>query len=173
MVTLRQLTIDDAESLCALRRQALLDSPWSFETSPEEDYSTNPEIVRQKLSESESAVFATALNDDPAHLIAMTGVVRMQKAKSRHRALIWGVFCDPAHRRQGYALALMKAAIDLAFSWPGVETIGLGVSENAPEARALYEALGFRAWGTEPDALRIDGRSYAETYLALDRESSR
>jgi hypothetical protein len=49
-----------------------------------------------------------------------------------------------------------------------VACVFLSASENAPNAIRLYESLGFRAWGTEPDGLRTGGRSYSEVHLRLD-----
>jgi RimJ/RimL family protein N-acetyltransferase len=62
---------------------------------------------------------------------------------------------------------VVSAAIETARTWPRIEAVILTVSENAPAARALYESLGFIPWGFEPDALRVDGRSYAETHMRL------
>jgi ribosomal protein S18 acetylase RimI-like enzyme len=78
------------------------------------------------------------------------------------------MFVHPDHRRRGLGERLLRAAIDHARTWEGVERLGLGVSETTPAARRLYERLGFGIWGTEPDALRYAGRSYAEHYLSLE-----
>ena len=63
--------------------------------------------------------------------------------------------------------AVVCAAIDLARSWDGVDYVDLGVSENAPDARNLYERLGFVAWGREPESLQIDDRRFDEIYMCL------
>jgi len=59
------------------------------------------------------------------------------------------------------------AAIDLARRWPGVDYVDLGVTERSPVARHLYESLGFRAWGREPESLEHDGRRYNEIFMTL------
>ena len=61
----------------------------------------------------------------------------------------------------------MTAAIEVARRWEGVDYLDLGVSENAPAAQALYESLGFRAWGREPESLEVDGRRYDEIFMSL------
>jgi len=43
--------------------------------------------------------------------------------------------------------------------------VGLGVSAEAPAAQALYESLGFAAWGREPRAIRTDGRDVDEIHM--------
>ena len=40
------------------------------------------------------------------------------------------------------------------------------MTSDAPEARRLYERAGFVSWGTEPDALRHEGRSVSETNMS-------
>jgi RimJ/RimL family protein N-acetyltransferase len=45
--------------------------------------------------------------------------------------------------------------------------VDLGVSENAPEARRLYEKLGFRVWGREPASTQHGTQRYDEIYMSL------
>ncbi|HVY60236.1 MAG TPA: GNAT family N-acetyltransferase, partial [Planctomycetota bacterium] len=87
--------------------------------------------------------------------------------KFAHRAKVWGVFVEPARRGRGLGKAVMASAIELARGWPGVDYVDLGVSENAPAARRLYEALGFREWGREPESTEHDGRRYDEVFMTL------
>ena len=54
-----------------------------------------------------------------------------------------------------------------AAALPGVSWVHLGVSAAAPEALSLYEAAGFEAWGTEPEALRHEGHAVSEHHMAL------
>jgi len=41
------------------------------------------------------------------------------------------------------------------------------VSERACEALCLYESVGFRAWGREPEATEVGGLRYDEIHLTL------
>lgn len=61
----------------------------------------------------------------------------------------------------------MQAAIELARTWHGVDFLDIGVSENSPEAQRLYESLGFRAWGRQPEVTRFEQRRYDEIFMAL------
>jgi hypothetical protein len=45
--------------------------------------------------------------------------------------------------------------------------VALGVSAQGEAAMSLYESLGFATWGTEPDALRIDGAAIAQHHMML------
>ncbi|MBB6095998.1 RimJ/RimL family protein N-acetyltransferase [Povalibacter uvarum] len=159
----RLLVPDDAESLFHLRRAALLDSPLAFSASPEDDRYSSPEAVRTQLGESQALVFG-ALN---GNLVGMLGMYRLPQIKTAHIAMIWGVFVAPSARGQGVAAQLFEAAIAHARAVPGIASLQLSVNETTPGARRLYERMGFRVWGVEPDALRANGRSTSEAHMSL------
>jgi ribosomal protein S18 acetylase RimI-like enzyme len=77
------------------------------------------------------------------------------------------VFVEPDYRGRGLGRAVTSAAIAHARTWPGIDFIDLGVSENAPEALRLYESLGFTRWGREPEATQHEGRRYDEIHMTL------
>jgi ribosomal protein S18 acetylase RimI-like enzyme len=84
-----------------------------------------------------------------------------------HKVHIWGMYVAPTHRRQGIGLQLLEAAIEHARSLSNVEIVRLSVSSTAPGAERLYERLGFRIWGTEPDSLHYKGQSATEYHMLL------
>lgn len=173
MSTPRRLTASDAAKYAALRAEMLTDSPWAFGSSPGQDRMGSVEAVRTWLETAEGAILAVPEQDGPeARLIAAAGVMREAAIKRRHIAGIWGVFVAPAWRGRGLGRAVVAAAVDVARAWPDVDIIQLSVSDHSPEARAIYESLGFVAWGVEPDCLRIDGRGYAEVHMALRLRTS-
>jgi RimJ/RimL family protein N-acetyltransferase len=160
---IRLLTPADAPAFVALRTQALLDVPHAFTNTPEEDRSLE-EIAHSLEKESGYAIIGAL---DGGRLVGITGVIREPWIKMAHLATIWGVYVAPEHRRRGIARAMVARAIEAARSWPGVARVRLSVSAESPEARRVYESLGFKAWGVEPDVLRVGGRSFDEVYLTL------
>lgn len=161
-----------------LRRRMLLDAPWSFAASPDDDVALQLEQLTEYLGDTAKAIFAVEMPDAPGgvgelaagnlpELVAAAGIMRATQRKFVHRARLWGVFVEPDHRGRGLGRMVVSAAIGLARTWPGVDYVDLGVSENAPAARALYESLGFRAWGREPEATECDGRRYDEIHMTL------
>lgn len=172
--TLR-LTASDAPAFLDLRRAMLLDSPWAFGSSPEDDRIQDAESARNSLSQQENAIFAVRDPADPARLLAAAGVMREPKLKRRHVATIWGVFTRPEARGRGLGRAVTTAAMTEALTWRDPEIAVLTLSVSVPDqgpspARALYESLGFSVWGVEPDALRTaDGRAFAEAHMQLKR----
>ncbi len=162
-INVRLLTPDDADPLFHLRRAALLDSPLSFSASPEDDRYSSPEAVRGQLGETQSPVFG-AFDEK---LVGMLGMYRLPQIKTAHIAMIWGVFVAPSARGRGVAAQLFEAAIAHARTIPGIASLQLSVNETTPGARRLYERMGFRVWGVEPDALRANGRSTSEAHMSL------
>lgn len=163
----RLLTPDDAEMYCAFRRAALIESPWAFMSSPDDDVAKSAAIIRERLRDPENVIVAVTDETNGASLLAAGGVKREDKRKAHHRAFIWGVYCLPAERGKGYGRAVMERAIEVARGWTGVERIGLSVTDYQPTAVNLYRALGFKEWGREPDALLVNGRRYDEIHMSL------
>ena len=157
----------------------LLDAPWAFGASPEDDRALGAAELASYLRDEQKALFAverppsTGRPMSPpsagngAELVAAAGIVRVANAKSAHRSKVWGVYVDPEYRRLGLGRRVVSAVVELARQWPGVDFVDLAVSENSPEARRLYEGLGFKAWGREPEAIDCNGRRYDEIYMTL------
>ena len=161
---IRQLRAADAEAYLELRRQALLDAPGAFAASPEDDLVASVEAVRVQLRRAPDTVIIGAV---PERLVGIVGLYRDRHLKAAHKADLWGMYVEPAARRQGIGRQLLAAALEHARSLPGVEWVHLSVSSSAPAARRLYERAGFAVWGSEPDALRVGGESFVEHHLAL------
>jgi RimJ/RimL family protein N-acetyltransferase len=149
-----------------LRREALEAHPLAFSASLPEDRERLREFVRSALVPSQDAALFGAFVDD--ELVGMVGVVRNTGQKERHKALIWGMYVSLAYRRTGAGESLLRAAIEQARAWPGVQQVHLSVTEVAAEARRLYERQGFREWGREPRALCWQGRYVADSHMVLD-----
>lgn len=158
------LTPEDASEYVAIRREMLQDAPWAFLASEAQDRGCDVEKVKVSLARDDAAIVGVR---DNGKLVAVAGVVREEPLKRRHIAMIWGVYVTPAARGRGHARAVVSRAMEVARSWAGIASIHLAVNQNAPAARRLYQSLGFIEWGSEPDAVRIDGRSLAEYHMHM------
>lgn len=162
----RRLGPGDAEALFALRLRALREHPRAFLSSVEEDFALGVEGFAERLRAPADRAFTLGAHVDGA-LVAMAGVARLGHAKARHRALLWGVYVAPEHRRAGLGRAIVARAIEEARAMDGVEALTLAVdAQNAP-ACALYRALGFVAWGIEHDAFRAGDEPVDEVHMTL------
>ncbi len=167
------LSSKDAPRLIDARLRALHESPWAFGVDPADESVADAEQLAKRLDGPDEAVFAVESIEDARTLVAMAGVTRASEPQFRHRARIWGVYVDPAFRGHGLGKAVVEAAIEHARSWQGVDYVDLGVSENSPEALALYTGLGFEEWGREPEATDFKGQRFDEVFMTLRLQSPR
>lgn len=165
-VVVRRLEHADAAALVDIRKEMLVDAPWAFASSPEDDRGSILEHVQDALQAPSDSVRMGGF-DGNGRLIATTGLVREPKLKRRHIALIVGVYVRPEARGSGAGRAIMLATIAEARSW-GVGIVQLAVSERAASAQRLYRSLGFVVWGTEQRALKIGDDYVREWHMALD-----
>jgi ribosomal protein S18 acetylase RimI-like enzyme len=168
---IRLLEEQDAAALFGLRRQALLDAPFAFLASPEDDRLSSAAAAREQLKNGapDSVVFG-AFQDQ--QLVGMLGLYRGDHVKTAHKINLWGMFVLPGSRGLHLGEQLLHAAIDYARTLPGAAVVHLGVSESAGSARRAYEKAGFRVWGIEPDAIRFQGRSASEHHMILELRSA-
>jgi len=93
------------------------------------------------------------------------GIAREQRAKNRHKAVVFGMYVAPEFGRQGIARALIRHLIAAAIEAPGLEQIVLTVTQSNESARLLYESEGFRSFGVEPRAMRVGDRYYDKNHM--------
>jgi len=165
---IRELSEQDAEAYVELRREALLEAPLAFASSPADDFVSTPEVVREQLRRAPESVIIGAFRE---HLVGAVGLYRDRHLKSSHKAHLCGMYVTPSHRGHGIASELLAAALRHAGALPGVSWVHLTVSSAAPAAKRLYERAGFQSWGTEPDAMRHDGQTAVEYHMALNLKS--
>jgi ribosomal protein S18 acetylase RimI-like enzyme len=161
---IRTLDEADALDLIGLRRIALIDSPESFLASPEDDWVSSETAVRDLLRRyPDSVVFGAYA----PQLVGMLGLYRESRSKAAHKAHLWGMFVLASHRRHRAAVRLLEAAIRYARTLDGIASLHLSVSDSAIAAQRLYESVGFKTWGIEPDAIRVGGHSRSDYHMHL------
>jgi GNAT superfamily N-acetyltransferase len=104
-----------------------------------------------------------AFRDDA--LCGSAAFSREARAKLAHKGWLAKVYVAPASRGFGVGEALVQAVIERARRHVAALLCGVG-SDNVV-AGALYRRMGFVAYGTEPRALRYEGRDYDEDLLVL------
>jgi ribosomal protein S18 acetylase RimI-like enzyme len=105
---------------------------------------------------------------DDANLVGMVGVQRESHAQLAHKAIIWGMYVDAAHRHRGLGRALINHGLVYAADVLGVRGVNLGVTTSNTVAMALYQSLGFRIYGTEKGFLMIDGVLHDQHLMCCD-----
>jgi RimJ/RimL family protein N-acetyltransferase len=170
----------DAERYLPLRRRILTLAPWAFSATPEDDAVLDVLHLSHLLASEHHVTFAiearlptqsslepeTEAKTHPP-LVASASITRAPPPKYVHRVRVWGVLVEPEYRGRALGKALVRAILEQARAWQGLEFLDLGVSAHSPEAKRLYESFGFRAWGREAQATEHDGRRYDELHMTL------
>src|SRR5262245_37764953 len=125
MFTVRELNPGDAEAWADLRREALESHPLSFSALVPDDPRALVDVLLHRLKEPGIKMFG-AFDDES--LVGMVGLRRMSGPKEGHKAFIWGMYVTARSRRGGAGSLLLRAAIQEARTWSGVEQIHLSVS---------------------------------------------
>jgi ribosomal protein S18 acetylase RimI-like enzyme len=104
------------------------------------------------------------------HGDALLGTVALEfnaKPKTKHKALLIGMYVSPTARGVGAARALLVAAVAHARSINSLHSITLTVTEGNTPAISLYESVGFKAYGMEPAAIRTPSGFKAKVLMWL------
>lgn len=75
------------------------------------------------------------------------------------------MFVDPSARKLGVASELLKTAISHSEAQMKLEQLTLAVNSSNIEAISLYKKFRFVEYGLEPNALKIEGRYFAEMLM--------
>ena len=164
---IRALTRAEEAAFRALRREGLVDSPHAFSESAADHDATPAEVWTRRFAELNDDNFIIGAFDDTGELVGSVGLIRMTPEKSRHKAVIWGVYLKPRYRGSGIARRMMLEAIRRAKTREGLEQIKLGVRTGQNAARGLYLSLGFQHYGTERHSLKIGEEYVDEEWMAL------
>lgn len=162
-VTYRRLDAGEAEAFQALRLEGFRVEPRAFRFAPEDEAHVMLSDVAQRL---ERDFVIGAFTSHESQLIGVGGLAWNDGVKTRHKALLYGMYLKAAHRGSGVADDIMQRLIDEARA--RVEIVTLTVVSSNLRALRFYERWGFRAYGIEErSAKNGDGDYLDETLMAL------
>jgi L-amino acid N-acyltransferase YncA/catechol 2,3-dioxygenase-like lactoylglutathione lyase family enzyme len=161
---IRALAPGDAPAFQALRLQGLRECPTAFASSWEEEQCEPLEKVAARLASGMPFGVYGAI-DEAGRLLGVAGLAREGMRKLAHKAVLWGMYVAPTARRHGVARQLVAHVLGQAAAVAGLRQVTLCVHSTNHAALALYESLGFTAWGTEPGAVWVEGEPHAETWM--------
>lgn len=114
---------------------------------------------------SSNAAFAVALVDGR---VEATGLWRRRPGKVfAHSADVEKVMAHPHARGLGLGRLIVSALIESARD-AGIETLALGVRGNNHGAIELYEQLGFREWGRQPNVIEVGNERYDDVRMSVE-----
>lgn len=161
-ILIREASPKDAMDFRDLRLYALQDSPTAFSADYQRNLSHPAQYWEDLLTvhPDESTMFLAC---QESQLIAKTGIGRGGSPKTRHSAMIWGVYVRPEWR----GLHIAEELINACFTWARARKIvaaKLGVTTTNVSAIRCYERCGFKITGTELRAVYYEGQ-YHDFYM--------
>jgi len=165
-VIFRKLESADWQSYKAIRLQSLEQNPQAFESSLVEETFFSPEQWQTRLIQNQGA-FCLGAFTDQGELVAIACFNQGQKLKTRHKSYLWGVYVLPQVRGQSLAKQLIETLIHEFNQRFDISILQLTVTSNNVHAITLYQKLGFKEYGIERDAIRVEGQSFDEILMSL------
>jgi ribosomal protein S18 acetylase RimI-like enzyme len=165
---IRRLVPGDASAYRTLRLRALWEFPQAFTSSYSEDETLPLEASETRLASAHQRFWGAF---DGRELCGMVGLERQTRAKNRHKAKVVGMYVAHEQMGRGIGSALLEALLQDARAC-GLELLVLTVTEGDSSAVRLYQRSGFRSYGIEPHAIKVDGRPYAKNHMYLELSPS-
>jgi len=159
-LSIRQLGPADRDAFFALRLRGLKAHPAAFGQSFEEAVERGPSQHDAMLNGTHAlpgSFLLGAFSSADGALAGTVGLLRETRQKERHKGYVIGMYVADEAVGRGIGRALLTELLVRAAHVDGLRQVVLLVTSANRSARALYESLGFRVYGTEPDALCIDG----------------
>jgi GNAT superfamily N-acetyltransferase len=122
-------------------------------TSTAEERAAEPEAFWIKRIADLSGLTAAFGAFERQELIGTVALEFAAKPKTKHKALVIGMYVTPAARGSGAGRALLMAAIEHARIRESLLLLTLTVTEGNAPAVNLYRSVGFREYGIEPMAI--------------------
>jgi ribosomal protein S18 acetylase RimI-like enzyme len=100
----------------------------------------------------------------------LVGTVELEfsaKPKTKHKALVIGMYTAPAARGKGVGRALLESIVEYARAKDGLLLLTLTVTEANEPAVNLYHSLGFKVFGVEPMAIHTPSGFKGKVHMWL------
>jgi RimJ/RimL family protein N-acetyltransferase len=163
-LNIRKLDESDAADYHELRLRGLREHPEAFTSSFEEEHAKGPALARTRLASPHDVVLGAFVD---GRLAGVVGLSLDRRAKVRHKGHVFGMYVAPEHARGGVGRALLSACIARAREVPGLEQLELTVTDGNARPKAFYEKAGFRAFGVERNAIKLDTRYFDKCHMVL------
>lgn len=166
-IDVRSIRTTDAAAFRELRIEALRTCPLAFSADVTEAEARPMDQWHARIAEATGeGTQVIVLADAGDRLAGMTGVYTDKAPKVAHIGTVWGVYVREEYRGRGIGESLIRACIDWSRA-RGLLVLRLGVAVGNDAAQRCYERCGFTVYGTEPAALRWEGKLYDENLMAI------
>lgn len=163
-MAIRLLELRNADECLQLRFEALKTNPEAFGSSYEDEVQNPANKYVERLQSPNHFLFG-AYEDEK--LVGMVELIKQDRLKYKHKALIVGMYVSPEYRGKGLGRALLEAAVNQAKTIDETEQVLLSVVTTNEKAKSLYESLGFESYGVEPRCLKLGDTYYDQHFMVL------
>ena len=161
MIQIKLLTAQDWLIWQKLRLEALQQAPENFASSYLEELALLEQDHQKTLSEND--VFVALINDTAVSCAALH---YNKSQKTKHIATLWGMYSSEDYQRKNIASAVLNEVIKHAK--PYITQLQLKCLVNNNRALTFYQKHGFKIYGTEIKALKINGVYLDQHLMALE-----
>jgi RimJ/RimL family protein N-acetyltransferase len=162
---IRRLAPSDVDAFRSVRLDALRLHPEAFGASYEDEAALDRADFVERLAAPGFARFGAF--DEHGSLVGVIGLMIRSGAKQRHKAFLFSMYVDAAHRGTGLAQQMVEAVIAAARE-AGAIVLQLTVAADNAPARRLYRRMGFTTYGIDRRSLKIGDHFHDEELMALD-----
>jgi RimJ/RimL family protein N-acetyltransferase len=148
VITIRRLTLADADIFFALRQRCMVEAFDYFRSSPADIEADGLADCLARLQSPHVRIIGAFQQD---RLVGIGGITRENRDKLRHKALLWGMFVVPDMAGKGVGEAIVRGLILQAQDF--VQSLHLTLLDGNVRAQALYERCGFVVYGREPQSV--------------------
>lgn len=164
-IHIRELNRADHDAYWNLRLEALEGEPLIFGEDPSEHRAHSRQVIEDRLGDGTQDSFLLGAFADAA-MVGTAALLRADRIKRRHMAMVWGVYVQPAWRGHHIARDMMIYLINRAKRMDGLSLLHLTVT-TTNHAKRIYEALGFVQTGLEPMSMKYRDQYIDEYYMVL------
>jgi RimJ/RimL family protein N-acetyltransferase len=161
-----RLQAGDAAPYRRLMLQAYEQAADAF-TSTAEERAQEPTAYWVRRIADPSGLSAAFGAFDGEELVGTVALEFSAKPKTRHKALVIGMYVVPVARGTGASRGLLQAALNCARQRSGIQLLTLTVTEGNEPAIRLYRSVGFEAFGVEPMAILTPGGFKGKVHMAM------
>jgi ribosomal protein S18 acetylase RimI-like enzyme len=100
-------------------------------------------------------------------LAGTVNLYRSPRPKTRHKAILGGMYVAPEARGNRIGKALLEHTLSYARTMDGLEDVTLAVTVGNNAARRLYLGAGFVPYGVEPRYIKLGNRYFDIEWMIL------
>jgi GNAT superfamily N-acetyltransferase len=167
-VTIERLAPGRAGEYRELMLEAYASHPDAFTSTVEERSSVPLGWWESRLSAAPQANEVVFGFFQGARLVGAAGVSFGQRQKTRHKALVFGMYVSDRARRQGAGRDLLARVLSECRRRDVVRIVQLTVTRGNRAAEALYSGAGFIAFGEEPRAVCVGESFVTKIHMWLE-----